>query len=99
MLVGCAGKYHVNFQLKLLELLREARALGRIGIDVPEAARLALRQEEKFRGYYDRLDHLLLVSSAHAIISAETSHHDSILHCARRRSSGATVTAYIISCW
>ena len=53
----------MNFQRKLLELLREARALGRIGVAVPEAARLALRQEEKFRGYYDCLDHLLQVIS------------------------------------
>lgn len=52
----------MNFQRSLLELIREARALGRLGIEVPEAARLALMQEHKFRVYYDRLTHLLLVS-------------------------------------
>ena len=50
----------MNFQRSLLELIREARALGRLGIEVPEAARLALMQEHKFRVYYDRLTHLLL---------------------------------------
>lgn len=66
----------MNFQRKLLELLREACALGRIGIDVPEAARLTLRQEEKFRGYYDRLDHLLLVSFTQVSPYEALGHHE-----------------------
>ena len=60
--LNLAGKHYVNFQRSLLELIREARALGRLGIEVPEAARLALTQEHKFRAYYDRLTHLLLVN-------------------------------------
>ncbi len=86
----------MNFQRKLLELLREARALGRIGVAVPEAARLALRQEEKFRGYYDRLDHLLQVSLAHCQPSVHIG-HQMVSHvrgsCARRRNFRATMTA------
>lgn len=58
-----AGKYHVNLQRRLLELIREARWLARMGIDIPEAARLVLPQEPKFRDYFDRLTHLLLVRS------------------------------------
>ena len=52
----------MNFEARLLELVREARWLGRLGCPVPEAAALVLPQEPKFRDYYDRLTHLLLVS-------------------------------------
>ena len=56
-----AGRYCVNFEARLLEMVREARWLGRLGCPVPEAAALVLPQEPKFRDYYDRLTHLLLV--------------------------------------
>ena len=56
-----AGRYCVNFEARLLEMVREARWLGRLGCPVPEAAALVLPQEPKFRDYHDRLTHLLLV--------------------------------------
>lgn len=63
----CAGKHHVNLERSLLELIRETRWLGRMGVDIPKAAQLLLPQEAKFRDYFDRLTELLLVNinSAH----------------------------------
>ena len=58
-----AGKYHVNFQRSLLELIRETRWLGRMGLDIPDIAQHLLPQETKFRDYYDKLTELLTVSS------------------------------------
>ena len=58
---GGAGKPLVNFDVALGELVREARWLGRLGCEVPEAARRVLLQEHKFKFYYSRLAHLLRV--------------------------------------
>lgn len=58
---GRAGKPLVNFDVALGELVREARWLGRLGCEVPEAARRVLLQEHKFKFYYSRLAHLLRV--------------------------------------
>ena len=58
-----AGKHHVNFQRSLLELIRETRWLGRMGVDIPEIARHLLPQEAKFRDDYDKLTELLTASS------------------------------------
>jgi hypothetical protein len=57
----CAGKLYVNLERRLLEAIREARWLVRMGMEVPEAVRLLLPQEPKFRSYHERLTHLLLV--------------------------------------
>ena len=59
-----AGKYHVNFQRSLLELIQETRWLGRMGVDIPEIAQHLLPQEAKFRDYYDKLTELLTASSS-----------------------------------
>ena len=49
----------VNFDVALCELVREAKWLGRLGCEVPEAARRVLLQEHKFKFYYSRLHFLL----------------------------------------
>jgi hypothetical protein len=59
-----AGRYYVNLERRLLELVREARWLGRLGVELPEAARALLPQEAKLRRYYDALTHLLLARLA-----------------------------------
>ena len=38
---------------KFLQLIREAKCLSRIGIDIPESAKIVLLQEDKFKGYYN----------------------------------------------
>ena len=49
----------MNFDVALGELVREAKWLGRLGCEVPEAARRVLLQEHKFKFYYSRLQYLL----------------------------------------
>ena len=61
--IALAGTHHVNFQRSLLELIRETRWLGRMGVDIPEVAQHLLPQEAKFREYYDKLTELLTASS------------------------------------
>ena len=51
----------MNFERRLLELIREARELRRMRMHVPDAALALLPQEAKLRGYYDALVDLLLV--------------------------------------
>ena len=53
-------KYHVNFDSEILQLIRETKCLDRMGhVEIPESARMLLLQEEKFKTYYNELNHLL----------------------------------------
>eukprot|EP01040_Poterioochromonas_malhamensis_P004773 gene4773-5123_t len=49
------GKLYVNFDQEILQLIREAKCLDRMGIDVPDSARIVLFQEEKFKNYHNEL--------------------------------------------
>lgn len=83
--LGCAGRPLVNFDVALGELVREAKWLGRLGCEVPEAARRVLLQEHKFKFYYSRLHFLLrargsshhlvpsLLSQTHYVIASSVS--------------------------
>ena len=53
------GKLYVNFDSEIAQLIREAKCLDRMGIEVPEAAKTVLLQEEKFKAYYAQLTHAL----------------------------------------
>ena len=53
------GKLLVNFDREIMQLMREAKYLQRMGIDVPESARMVLLQEEKFKHYYNQLNYAL----------------------------------------
>ena len=44
---------------EILQLIREAKCMSRLGIDVPEAARVVMLQEDKFKGYHNELTYLL----------------------------------------
>ena len=57
-----AGKLLVNFDRGLAQTMAEAKALVRMRVPLPEAARVVLLQEEKFQVYYDTLTHALQVS-------------------------------------
>jgi dynein heavy chain len=52
-------KLHVNFDREILQLLRETKCLMRMGVEVPEAAKIVLLQEEKFKNYYNLLSYAL----------------------------------------
>ena len=56
-----AGKLLVNFDRGLAQTMAEAKALARMQVPLPEAARVVLLQEEKFQVYYDTLTHALQV--------------------------------------
>ena len=56
-----AGKLLVNFDKSILTVIREAKWLQRMGMSVPEAAMLLLLQEEKYKLYFNNLQHALQV--------------------------------------
>ncbi len=58
-----AGKLLVNFDKSILTVIREAKWLQRMGMSVPEAAMLLLLQEEKYKLYFNNLQHALQVSA------------------------------------
>jgi len=53
------GKLYVNFDLEIMQLIREAKSMDRVGIEIPESARIILLQEEKFKAYYNELLYVL----------------------------------------
>ena len=52
----------MNFDESLIELVHETKWLRRMGLDIPEAAKVLLQQEIKYRNYCDTLTELLLAS-------------------------------------
>ena len=54
-----SGRLVVNFDREILQLIRETKCLQRIGIEVPESAKMILLQEEKFKTYYFKLSFAL----------------------------------------
>jgi dynein heavy chain len=53
------GKLYVNFDAEILQLIREAKCLYRMGVAIPESARMVLLQESKFKMYYTELTYVL----------------------------------------
>eukprot|EP00887_Chlorella_sp_A99_P001633 scaffold8.g1633.t1 len=53
------GKYFVNFDKEVLQLMREAKYMRRLGLAVPDSAQMVLLQEEKFKHYHAQLSHAL----------------------------------------
>ena len=53
------GALLVNFDKEIMQLMREAKYLQRMGIEVPESAKMVLLQEEKFKNYYNQLSYAL----------------------------------------
>ncbi|TYZ58790.1 hypothetical protein PybrP1_001566 [[Pythium] brassicae (nom. inval.)] len=53
------GKLYVNFDKEILQLIREAKCLDRMGIEVPENAKMVMLQEDKFKLYYHDLTYTL----------------------------------------
>ena len=53
-------RYHVNFDWEILQLIRETRCLDRMGgLEIPEAARMMLLQEQKFKAYSHEMAYFL----------------------------------------
>ena len=50
---------YVNFDQEILQLIREAKCLDRMGIEIPESAKIVLLQESKFKSYFNDLQYAL----------------------------------------
>eukprot|EP00960_Hanusia_phi_P069522 767109-Hanusia_phi.AAC.3 len=50
-----SGRLFVNFDREILQLMRETKCMQRIGIEVPESAKMVLLQEDKFKSYFNQL--------------------------------------------
>jgi dynein heavy chain len=50
-----SGMLFVNFDREILQLIREAKSLQRMCLNVPESARMVLLQEEKLKLYFNEL--------------------------------------------
>ena len=53
------GILYVNFDDEIMQLVREARCLERMGINIPESAKVVFLQKSKFCNHCDLLKHLL----------------------------------------
>ena len=53
------SKLYINLDPEILQLIREARCLDRIGIEVPEVARIILYQEESIKIRFETLTDML----------------------------------------
>eukprot|EP00760_Papus_ankaliazontas_P006643 PhM_4_TR1311/c1_g1_i1/m.52782/K10408/DNAH; dynein heavy chain, axonemal len=53
------GRLWVNFDPEIFELMKETRALIRLGIQVPASAKMVLLQEHKLKTYYNELLYLV----------------------------------------
>jgi len=52
-------RHYVNFDAEIMTLIREAKCLSRLGIEIPESAKIVLLQEEKFKMYNNELQFVL----------------------------------------
>ncbi|KFH02717.1 putative dynein gamma chain, flagellar outer arm [Toxoplasma gondii VAND] len=55
-----SGQLFVNFDPDLVQLLREAKALDRLRLDLPEDAKIVLLRERKLKKYYEDLTFVLM---------------------------------------
>ena len=53
------GKLYVNMDPEILQLLREAKCLDRMGIEIPDSAKMVLLQERKYKRHLGELQFLL----------------------------------------
>eukprot|EP00698_Gefionella_okellyi_P018829 TRINITY_DN568_c0_g1_i2.p1 TRINITY_DN568_c0_g1~~TRINITY_DN568_c0_g1_i2.p1 ORF type:complete len:4478 (+),score=1217.70 TRINITY_DN568_c0_g1_i2:54-13487(+) len=54
-----SDKLYVNFDHEILQVMRETREMQRLGLAVPEVARLLCEQEDRFKKYRDGLQQML----------------------------------------
>jgi dynein heavy chain len=53
-------KLYVNFDQEIVQLIREGKCLDRLGIEVPESAKIVLLQELKYKTCFNDLQHSLM---------------------------------------
>ena len=52
-------KLYVNFDHQILELMKEAKCLRRLGHEIPESAKMVLMMEDKYKHHFNLLSHAL----------------------------------------
>eukprot|EP00756_Hemistasia_phaeocysticola_P037128 Hpha_TRINITY_DN16680_c2_g14::TRINITY_DN16680_c2_g14_i1::g.182401::m.182401/K10408/DNAH; dynein heavy chain, axonemal len=55
LLVRHNQKLFVNFDIEILQLVKESRHIMRMGIHIPQSAKMVLMQEHKFKTFHDQL--------------------------------------------
>ena len=58
------GELLVNFDREIGQLIRESKFMMRMDVEVPDAARIVLAQEDKFKSYYNQLAHTINMYTA-----------------------------------
>ena len=59
LLVRNQGKLYINFDIEILQLIKEARAIMRMGIPIPSSAKMVLMQDQKFKVFHGQLTHAI----------------------------------------
>ena len=99
-----SGMLFVNFDREILQVIREAKFLQRMAIDVPESARMVLLQEEKFKAYYAELSFSLkeyervlsLVPPVHFVVLSRADFANTLLEMLRRHDLAAGMPTNVL---
>eukprot|EP01012_Entosiphon_sulcatum_P023115 TRINITY_DN280_c0_g1_i7.p1 TRINITY_DN280_c0_g1~~TRINITY_DN280_c0_g1_i7.p1 ORF type:complete len:2218 (+),score=554.82 TRINITY_DN280_c0_g1_i7:76-6729(+) len=59
LIVRSEGKLYVNFDIEIFQLIREAKCLLRMGVEIPQSAKMVLMQADKFKQFYNELQYAL----------------------------------------
>ena len=59
LLVRNEGKLFINFDIEILQLIKEARAIQRMDIQIPESAKMVLMQHNRYKTYHGQLSHAI----------------------------------------
>ncbi|XP_022081686.1 dynein gamma chain, flagellar outer arm-like [Acanthaster planci] len=62
------GQVVVNADEGVLQLIHECRWLKRLGIDIPDSAQMVLKQEQRFKSYFNHLE--LCLKEFHDIVAS-----------------------------
>jgi dynein heavy chain len=79
-------KLYVNFDHQILELMKEAKCLRRLGHEIPESAKMVLMMEDKYKHHYNLLSYALaeyerVMESVPDILAALLKPHMAELQC------------------
>ncbi|KAL9651365.1 hypothetical protein ABK040_001315 [Willaertia magna] len=59
LIIKIDDRLYVNFDIEIIQLIRESKWLMRLGVEIPESAKNVLLQEHKFKAYFNELTFVL----------------------------------------
>ena len=59
LIIKVEDRLFVNFDIEIIQLIREAKWLMRLGVEIPDVGKTVLLQEQKYKGYYNELSFVL----------------------------------------